>query len=511
LSELDQQIDNRRKKRDALAEAGVDVYPTRFDFDLEPLGVHERYGDETAEGLEEAAIELSVPGRVSGIRAHGKTTFLDLSDGRSKLQVMGRRNALTEDAQVVLEYLDLGDYVGATGALMRTRSGELTLMASSIQMLSKALRPWPEKWHGLADKETRYRQRYLDLAVNAESRRVFEIRAATLAALREFLLRRDFLEVETPMLQPLAGGAVARPFSTHHNALDMQLFLRIAPELYLKRLVVGGLHRVFEINRNFRNEGLSMQHNPEFTMLEFYWAYADYGALMEMVEQLVGHVVDTVLGEPTVRWREHEIDFSRPWKRLSVREALAEIGGCPIAGTASIEGLLRLHEEHALELDEHLEGLAAASGADAEQIAYGYLLMNLFEHTVEGALIDPTLIHELPVAVSPLSKQKRDDPRFVERFELFIGGMEIANAFSELNDPDDQASRFREQLAARDLGDQEAHRFDADYVRALEYGLPPTGGLGLGIDRLVMLLSGSPSIRDVILFPLLRPEATSDE
>ncbi len=509
MSELEQQIEHRRRKRDQLREAGVEVYPHRFDHDMEPVAVQATYGERTAEELEGEAIALKVPGRISAIRSHGKTTFLDLSDGGAKLQVMLRSKDLSEGDAFILEHLDLGDYLGVAGRLIRTRTGELTLQGESLRLLSKAMRPWPEKWHGLAEREIRYRQRYLDLAVNEESRRVFEVRAATLGALRSFLEQRGFLEVETPMLQPVAGGAAARPFRTHHNALDMELFLRIAPELYLKRLVVGGLHRVYEINRNFRNEGISTQHNPEFTMLEFYWAYVDYRDLMAMVEEMVCTVVEQALGTLELVWRDHQIDLAPPWRRLSMRESLVELGGVKADQLESVEGLLQAHADSRLELSDQLEVIVAAPEGGGR--AYGYLLSNLFEAKVEAQLIAPTIIHEYPVAVSPLSKQVEDDPGFVERFELYIGGMELANAFSELNDPDVQAQRFHEQLAAREVGDGEAHRFDRDYVRALEYGLPPTGGLGLGIDRLVMLMTGSDSIRDVILFPLLRPEASADE
>jgi lysyl-tRNA synthetase class 2 len=509
MSELETQIENRRAKRTVLNDAGIDVYPHRYEYDAEPAKVHESYGESSAEDLEKADLTMRVPGRVRAIRSHGKTTFLDLHDGRAKLQVMARKNDLGEIDELVLENLDLGDYLGVTGRLIRTRSGELTLQASALKLLSKALRPWPEKWHGLAEKELRYRQRYVDLVVNPDSRRVFEIRAAVIRTLRRFLSERGFLEVETPMLQALAGGAAARPFSTHHNALDMELYLRIAPELYLKRLVVGGLHRVFEINRNFRNEGISMQHNPEFTMLEFYWAYVDYRDLMDLAEEMVTAAVDEVTGDPRLEWKDKTIDFSRPWKRLSMRGALAELAGVDPEALETTEGLLAAHQERGLELTDELRTMAADEEADVR--GYGYLMVNLFEEIVETQLVDPTMIFELPVAVSPLSKQNPDDPRFVERFELFAGGMELANAFSELNDPDVQAARFRAQLEAREVGDEEAHQFDADYVRALEYGLPPTGGLGLGIDRLVMLLSGSPSIRDVILFPLLRSSAGTDD
>jgi lysyl-tRNA synthetase class 2 len=508
VSELELQIEHRRRKRELLKEAGVEVYPHRFDHDHEPSAVHTTYGGSSAEDLEGQEVKLRVPGRVSAVRSHGKTTFLDLSDGGAKLQVMLRSKDMSEEGTLLLEHLDLGDYLGVAGLLMRTRTGELTLRGESLVLLSKAMRPWPEKFHGLAEKEMRYRRRYLDLAVNEESRRVFEVRAATLAGLRTFLEQRGFLEVETPMLQPMAGGAAARPFSTHHNTLDMELFLRIAPELYLKRLLVGGLHRVYEINRNFRNEGISMQHNPEFTMLEFYWAYVDYHDLMEMTEEMVCTVVEGAVGSLDLTWRDHQISLARPWRRLSMRESLVEVAGIDAEKLESVEGLLQAHADSEQSLSDDLESLVASGD---EERSYGYLLFNLFEELVEDQLIAPTLIHEYPVAVSPLSKQVETDPRFVERFELYIGGMELANAFSELNDPDVQAQRFREQLAAREVGDGEAHRFDHDYVRALEFGLPPAGGLGLGIDRLVMLMTGSASIRDVILFPLLRPEAAAEE
>ena len=345
--------------------------------------------------------------------------------------------------------------------------------------------------------------------MNEESRRVFEIRAAVISGLRRFLSDRGFLEVETPMLQALPGGAAARPFKTHHNALDMELYLRIAPELYLKRLLVGGLHRVFEINRNFRNEGISVRHNPEFTMLEFYWAYVDFRDLMQLCEEMVCSVAEAEVGDRELEWRGEPLTFEGPWARYTMRGALEELGGCDPADLDSVEGLERAHAAKQVEIGDDLAKLC--SGEDAETRGYGYLLMNLFEELVEDKLQNPTFIYEYPLAVSPLSKGCPDDQRFVERFELYIGGMELANAFSELNDPDVQAERFRAQLAAREVGDQEAHRFDADYVRALEFGLPPAGGLGLGIDRLIMLLSGSPSIRDVILFPLLRPQPDTNE
>jgi len=501
MSELDEQIKNRREKREALAEAGVEVYPYGFDVDLEPSGVVERFGEMSAEELEEAAEVLGVPGRVRAIRGHGKLVFADLSDGREKVQLFIRTNRLSEESRTVLEHLDLGDYIGVRGKVMRTRKGELSLEVESLELLAKAMRPLPEKWHGLADVEARYRQRYLDLIVNPESRRVFEVRAALVRGMRRFLDARGFLEVETPMMQVIPGGATARPFSTHHNALDVELFLRVAPELYLKRLTVGGLHRVYEINRNFRNEGISTQHNPEFTMLEFYWAYADYRDLMDLTEEMISSLAQEVVGSETLEWKGETLDLSRPWARYTMKEALTELAG--------------IAPERLEEADALAEELAAR-GVDppvdpAKPGSYGRLLMELFEETVEDKLAGPVFITQHPVEVSPLAKVSRDDPRFTERFELYMGGMEIANAFSELNDPDVQAARFRDQLAARDAGDDEAHRFDADYVRALEHGMPPAGGEGIGIDRLTMVFTDSHSIRDVILFPLLRPESLRPE
>ena len=499
MSELDEQIQNRRAKRQRLAAAGIDAYPHRFEGSVEPTAVHTLYGERTAEELDAAAIRLKVPGRVRAIREHGKSAFLDLHDGRGKLQLLVRKDQLPEAARLALDNLDLGDVAGASGQLMRTRAGELTLRADDLALLAKALRPLPEKWHGLADVETRYRQRYLDLATNPESRRVFELRAALVKGIREFLDARGFLEVETPMMQLVPGGAVARPFRTHHNALDLDLYLRIAPELYLKRLLVGGIPRVYEINRNFRNEGISTRHNPEFTMLEFYAAYADFSTMMEWTEEMLTGLAERalpILGAPAIAYGGVALDFARPWRRYGVREALAHFAGIDPA---------RLEDAAALGAELTARGLPPPPGGAGG--GYGHLLMALFEHLVEPHLVQPTFIVDYPVEVSPLSKQRPDDPRFTERFELYAGGMEIANGFSELNDPDVQAERFRQQLAARERGDLEAHLFDHDYVRALEHGMPPAGGEGIGIDRLTMLFADRTSIRDVILFPLLRPEA----
>ncbi len=494
MSELATQIENRRLKRDRLRERGVDPYPTRAAHDLEPSAVRALHERRTAEELEEAALSMRVPGRVRAHRTHGKASFLDISDGAdAQIQVLLRRNHVGEDCWWRLSQLDIGDYVLADGTLMRTRSGELTIAADRLELLAKATRPLPEKWHGLADREERYRRRYLDLLNSPESVRRFTVRSRAINVLRRCLLDKGFLEVETPMMQTVPGGAVARPFVTHHNALDLDLYLRIAPELYLKRLLVGGLHRVFEINRNFRNEGISTQHNPEFTMLEFYWAYSDFEQLMDFTETMLAAVVDAVNapGDTICPFRGSEVDFRGPWPRLGVRESLVELGGVDPAvvdnEAALAAELARLGEE------------APASRS------YGHRLMALFDRLVEPQLVQPTFIHDYPVEVSPFAKQRADDPRFTERFELFIGGMEMANAFTELNDPDVQADRFRQQLRDREGGDDEAHRFDHDYVEALQYGMPPAGGLGLGIDRLVMLLTDAPSIRDVILFPLMRP------
>ena len=494
MSEIDQQRDHRLRKRQALEALGIDPYPVAAEYDLEPTGVVDRYGELDGEALGTEAVELRVPGRVKALRSHGKTVFLDLHDGRTKLQAMVRRPNLDEESAAVLENLDLGDYALARGLLIRTRKGELTIQVETLRMLAKALRPLPEKWHGISDVEARYRQRYLDLMANPDSRRVFEARARLISALRAGLEDHGFLEVETPMMQSLAGGATARPFVTHHNALDIDLYLRIAPELFLKRLLVGGMHRVYEINRNFRNEGISSLHNPEFTMLEFYWAYSDYGQLMDFTEDLLRKVAVEVRGEPVMHWRGTEIRLGESWARYSVRGAIGHFGGVEpdrLEDAASVASVLR-------ELDLPLPG------AGREE-AYGHLLMELFDHLVEDKLVQPTFITGYPVEVSPLARKSSEDPRFTDRFELFIGAMEIANAFTELNDPEDQAERFRQQIEARGRGDEEAHRFDSDYVLALEHGLPPAGGEGIGIDRLTMLMTDSPSIRDVILFPLMRP------
>jgi lysyl-tRNA synthetase class 2 len=404
---------------------------------------------------------------------------------------------LSERDFTIFGLLDFGDFVGVSGRLFRTKTNELTIWASRLEFLSKCFIPLPEKWHGLSDVETRYRQRYLDLIVNPESRRVFEVRSRVLAAIRAFLNARGYLEVETPMMQPIAGGALARPFVTHHNTLDMNLFLRIAPELYLKRLTVGGIERVYEINRNFRNEGISTQHNPEFTMLEFYQAYSDYQDLMVMTEEMLSAVAREAVGTDQIRFGEHDISLAPPYRRVSLRDGAREAASAKL-GTDVTDADLRSPERvTAIAQRLHLE-IDKSWGP-------GRITTEIFERLNEDRLVQPTFVYDFPTEVSPLSKQKPGDPDTVERFELYIGGFEVANAFSELNDPAEQRRRFEAQIANRAAGDLEAHVMDEDYIRALEYGLPPTGGEGVGIDRLVMLLTNSPSIRDVILFPLMRP------
>ncbi len=494
MSEFDHQREIRIAKRDALRALGVDPYPRRAPFDCEPELLHQRFGERSAEELAALGSELRVPGRVRALRPPGKLAYIDLADGRGSVQLFLRRGELEQAGWELFEQLDLGDLVLARGTVMRTRAGELSVLVRELVLLAKALRPLPEKWHGLTDKEARYRQRYLDLIVNPESRRTFERRAAIIDYLRGFLNARSYLEVETPMMQPIPGGAAARPFSTHHNALDLELYLRVAPELYLKRLLVGGLHRVYEINRNFRNEGLSTQHNPEFTMLEFYQAYSDYEQLMTMTEEMLSGLAQHLLGGTRLRFRERELELALPWPRLPMVEALQSIGGIPAAA---------LRDVSSLRAELAGRGLEPPPAAES----YGHLVLHLFEEVVEPALWSPTFIIDHPVEVSPFAKACGHDPRFTERFELYLGGFEVANAFTELNDPAVQLSRFEDQLRLREGGDEEAHRIDRDYVAALEYGMPPAGGEGIGIDRLVMVFCDQSSIRDVILFPLLKPRA----
>jgi lysyl-tRNA synthetase class 2 len=490
------QVIQRRANLEELRKLGVDPYPRRFEGGVQIGALVAEHGAKTAQELEAPRINVRTSGRILAIRGFGKAGFLQLSDGIARVQVYVRQDAVSAHDYSVFKLLDLGDWVGVEGYLFRTRTNEFSVHVTALSFLSKCLLPLPEKWHGLQDIETRYRQRYLDLIVNPDSRRVFEVRSRVVSAFRDFLGRRGFLEVETPMMQPLAGGALARPFVTHHNALDMRLYLRIAPELYLKRLTVGGIERVFEINRNFRNEGISTQHNPEFTMLEFYWTYADYNDLMALTEEMLQHVAITAVGTDQLTFGDHAISLAPPFSRLSLREGAAAAASKRLESTVS-EAELR-SSETAAALAGRL-GIEVQPGSGPGQIA-----AVLFEALCEDDLVKPTFVYDFPTEVSPLSKQKPDDPDTVERFELYIGGFEVANAFSELNDPVEQRRRFDEQLRQRAGGNEEAHAMDEDYIRALEFGLPPTGGEGIGIDRLVMLLTNSPSIRDVILFPLMR-------
>jgi lysyl-tRNA synthetase class 2 len=496
MSSHDEQVQQRQSNLAELAKLGVETYPRIFERQHTISALVDAYGPRTHDELEAEHVPTVTSGRILAIRAFGKANFLVLSDGHAKIQAYVRQDALPELDFKIYKLLDFGDWVGVEGRLFRTKTNELTIWATRLHFLAKCLVPLPEKWHGLTDVEIRYRQRYLDLIVNPDSRRVFETRSRIVSGIRDFMTARGYLEVETPMMQPIAGGAIARPFVTHHNTLDMALYLRIAPELYLKRLIVGGLEKVFEINRNFRNEGISTQHNPEFTMMEFYEAYADYHALMRMTEEMISSVATQVLGTDQITFGEHQISLRAPFVRLSLRQAARE---------AASRKLSREVTDADLRDRDRAAALATALGLEVDPgYGAGKITTEIFERLCEDRLVQPTFVYDFPTEVSPLSKQRPDDPDTVERFELYIGGFEVANAFSELNDPVEQRRRFEGQLQNRAGGDLEAHAMDEDYIRALEYGLPPTGGEGVGIDRLVMLLTNSPSIRDVILFPLMR-------
>jgi len=485
------------KKLQTFREMGINPYPHRFKVSHTLGEVVKRFGEVYDPGALEAKGEFTLAGRMVSMRIHGRIAFAHIRDATGKLQILVERDLVGRDFyNKVFKKLDVGDFLGVKGKLFRTKTGELTLHAKEVHLLSKVLRPLPEKWHGLRDVELRYRQRYLDLIANEESRRVFLIRSEVIRLIREFLVERGFVEVETPIMQPIPGGAAARPFVTHHNALDMDLYLRIAPELYLKRLVVGGFDRVFELGKCFRNEGISTEHNPEFTMVEFYMAYADYMDLMALTEEMLSQLAQRVLDTTKISYGGQQIDLTPPYKRITFHDALREIGGVP---------------EEVLKDEDKARAYARALEIDEEKLtSFGRVLGEIFDKKVEPQLLQPTFIYDYPKDISPLAKTKEGDPTLVERFEFFVACKEVANAYTELNDPLDQRERFQRQLEERALGDEEAHRMDEDYIRALEYGLPPTAGEGIGIDRLVMILTDSPSIRDVILFPTLRPETAND-
>lgn len=494
-------LEQRRFKLAELKRLGYDPYPHKFEYTHTIGQLRTTLDSVSGAELQERKESVRICGRIVSLRPHGKAGFMDVSDGEHRFQVYVRRDFVGPENFELFQLFDLGDIIGAEGTVFRTRTDELTISATRVFHLAKNLLPLPEKWHGLTDVETRFRQRYVDLIVNPDVRSVFVKRSKIIREIRNFLDERGYLEVETPVLQTLAGGALARPFHTHHNALDIELYLRIALELYLKRLIVGGINRVYELSRIFRNEGISTHHNPEFTMLEFYQAYSDYSDLMDLSQELITRVAETVTGSRQVPFGEHILDFDQ-WQRLSMKEAIFKFW--PDSTPAP--------SEEDMGTLERLRSLAASIHAHYEPSdGPGKLQAILFETVAEQHLIQPTIIYDYPAEVSPLSKTKAEDPSTVERFELYIAGMEIANAYSELNDPQEQKTRFQEQLNARDRGDDEAHGMDSDYVRALSYGMPPTAGEGIGIDRLTMVLTNSPSIRDVILFPLLRPEQTNDE
>ena len=494
----------RREKLKQIEALGQQTYPTKYEFTHSIVQIVADYSANRAEQLENPRINVRVAGRVMAIRLMGKAGFAHLQQGGQRLQIYVKKDAVGEKGFELYKLLDLGDHIGVSGYLFRTRTGELSIHVEEITFLSKDLLPLPEKWHGLTDVELRYRQRYVDLVMNPEVREVFLKRSKLVQSLRRFMDTQGFVEVETPMMQFIAGGAVARPFMTHHNTLDMDLFLRIAPELYLKRLTVGGFDRVYELNRNFRNEGLGWRWNPEFTMLEFYQAYTDYRGVMDLTQQLIEQAAKDVTGGTKTKWGEDEIDWaSGNWRRLTMREAIIQYW--PEAAGAKPQMTEFGSSDAVGNLVKRFNSAHAHVAYDPKEPP-GKTIAALFDAVAGEQLLQPTIIYEFPTAVSPLSKQKPDEPDWTERWEIFAGKMEIANGFSELNDPEDQRRRFEGQLQERERGDEEAHQMDEDYIRALSYGMPPAGGVGVGVDRLAMLLTDSHTIRDVILFPLLRPE-----
>jgi lysyl-tRNA synthetase, class II len=488
--ELNDQLRVRRDKMNMLREKGFDPFGKRFERSHSSIDLINTYGELEKEELEEKNISVSLAGRIMTKRGKGKAGFAHIQDLTGQIQIYVRKDTVGEDQYEIFDSSDLGDIVGVHGTLFKTKVGELSIKVKDFVFLTKSLRPLPEKFHGLKDVEQRYRQRYLDLIMNQESKETFITRSKIIQSMRRYLDEQGYLEVETPMMHAIAGGASARPFITHHNALDMQLYMRIAIELHLKRLIVGGLEKVYEIGRVFRNEGISTRHNPEFTMMELYGAYLDYQDIMSLTENMIAHIAQEVKGTTTIQYGEYEVDLKPKWKRLHMVDAIKEYTGVDFWKEMSVEEARELAKEHGVEINDNM--------------LYGHIVNEFFEQKVEDKLIQPTFIYGHPVEISPLAKKNDEDPRFTDRFELFIVAREHANAFTELNDPIDQRERFEAQLKEREQGNDEAHMMDEDFVEALEYGMPPTGGLGIGIDRLVMLLTNSPSIRDVLLFPLMR-------
>lgn len=487
MIERDAQYQQRLEKIERLSELGQKTFIKGFHRSHTSGDVIENF-----DALSQSEQKVTVAGRVKALRAMGKASFADIWDGDGRLQVYLKSDNISDSDKEILKLVDIGDIIGVEGTVFKTRTGEITIVASALKLLTKSLRELPEKFHGLKDVEIRYRQRYLDLIANPDVKKVFEARFKLIRNFREILHGRGFREVETPMMQAIAGGATARPFITHHNTLDIDLFLRVAPELYLKRLLVGGFERVFEINRNFRNEGISTRHNPEFTMIELYQAYANYHDMMEITETLISDTVEKVCGSLEIEYQDHKLNFQRPWKRISWLDAFKELGGLDFDLNATKENLLNMCQSKGISVDPTLHE--------------GKIIDKMFGRLVEEKLIQPTFVYDYPTLISPLASQREDNPDLTERFELFVSGFELANAFSELNDPIEQLRRFQMQADLKESGDAEMHEIDYDFIRALEFGMPPAGGLGIGIDRLTMLLTNSQSIRDVIFFPLLRPE-----
>jgi lysyl-tRNA synthetase class 2 len=488
--ELNDLLRVRREKLAALTEKGMDPFGTKFNRTHTASELISEYGEKEKEEVDSLELEVTMAGRIMTKRGKGKAGFAHIQDLTGKIQIYVRTDAVGEEQYELFDSIDIGDWVGVTGTVFKTKVGELSIKAKDFQLLTKSLRPLPDKFHGLKDVEQRYRQRYVDLIMNPEVRDTFISRSKIIRSMRRYLDDHGYLEVETPTMHSIPGGASARPFITHHNTLDMELYMRIAIELHLKRLIVGGLEKVYEIGRVFRNEGVSTRHNPEFTMIELYEAYADYLDIMELTENLVAHIAQDVLGTTTVKYGDYEVDLKPRWKRIHMVDAIKEAAGVDFWPEMSDEEARELAKKHNVPVKDTM--------------SYGHVVNEFFEHFVEEKLIQPTFVYGHPVAISPLAKKNPEDPRFTDRFELFIVGREHANAFSELNDPIDQRERFEEQLKERAEGNDEAHMMDEDFVEALEYGMPPTGGLGIGIDRLVMLLTNSPSIRDVLLFPQMR-------